>query len=392
MKKFVALFLILVAFSVFPSHSAHAERAEYLYVLKDEFMASDKVLVVRTAPLYKDELWVVEYGVGCSGMWRFEDKKIIATYSMYLDGVGGDLILPQSGTCRLWDADKLEDVDKEDLRYEDWEWLEDNGFVDGLSSRYTPPTTVYSPPPKPTSSCPLNSNPQAGQCVCNQGYILYKKLNICIDFNTSCHLQYGEFSYGNADYCYCKDGYEFSAQNVCVKKAAFPPPSSLIFEVPMKCENGSLKSNGDCSCNSGFVWSDTARNCVALAPTPSASVVINNDADCKRANGSESYFDKDALVCLTCEKGMVLSNKDHKCYQPCPNNLQFNPNDNLCYFVKGVPKTKDNLMDCPVVGVTTNRLYYLRGSAFLKSASVKGKICFPTEQEAMKAKYRKAKK
>ncbi|GEM_PF-2975263 len=222
-KKCLLSFFVL--FLVPPIHFVQAERLEYLYLIKDDFVSSDKILVARTASLYKDELWVIEYGVGCSGMWRFEDKLIVAKYSTFLDGVGGELILPESGSCRNWDAEELEDVDQEDLRYEDWEFLRDEDLVTGLvGSRTSPPVSAAS------YTCPLNSSLVSGGCVCNQGYVYSNKVTSCVDYNTSCKLANGVYSYGDVNYCYCMDGYQFNVdKTACVAKLAvvIAPPVSL---------------------------------------------------------------------------------------------------------------------------------------------------------------------
>lgn len=239
MKKGVAIIYILLFALVFPSHSAKAERMEYLYVLKDDFVDSDSALVVRTAPLYKDEIWVIEYGIGCSSMWSFEDKYIIAKYSTFLDGIGGEFILPQRGNCRNWDADELEDIDEEDLRYEDWDFLREKGLVSGLSLPSSIPST---PLPTSTYACPLNATSIAGQCICNQGYQYHEKSSQCISYSESCRLSYGPSSYGDKEYCYCSAGYQFnSGKTACVAKPTIDllPVNSSPASSPLISSNAS---------------------------------------------------------------------------------------------------------------------------------------------------------
>lgn len=126
MKKFLVSLLIVLAL---PFSALAAAKYEYLYVIKDDFIDSSTALVVRTAPLYKGEFWVVEYGVGCPSMWLYENKKIIASYSLWLEGIGGKLYLPKrTQSCRIWEAKNIKDV-VDDLRDEDWEWLSDNGYL-----------------------------------------------------------------------------------------------------------------------------------------------------------------------------------------------------------------------------------------------------------------------
>lgn len=130
MKKLIIVFVGVLSI-LLPQVTLAANRSESLYVLKDNFVDSYTVLVERTSSLYKGEIWVVEYGIRCLSMWRYEDKSIIASYSTWLDGVGGKLILPNksaSGSCRIWGAKPVEDV-VDDLREEDWDWLRDNGYL-----------------------------------------------------------------------------------------------------------------------------------------------------------------------------------------------------------------------------------------------------------------------
>ncbi|MBP9869059.1 hypothetical protein KBC59_00670 [Patescibacteria group bacterium] len=62
----------------------------------------------------------------------------------------------------------------------------------------------------------LDSN---NQCHCSAGFVMSKDGNSCIDYNASCRSYYGTYSYGNADYCYCNDGYEFNTDTTaCIPK------------------------------------------------------------------------------------------------------------------------------------------------------------------------------
>jgi hypothetical protein len=56
--------------------------------------------------------YVVEYGVGCLGMWRHEGETIhIDVGGAFLDGIGDTIyLLDDDDTCRVWEADEVEDV------------------------------------------------------------------------------------------------------------------------------------------------------------------------------------------------------------------------------------------------------------------------------------------
>lgn len=57
----------------------------------------------------------------------------------------------------------------------------------------------------------------------------------------------------------------------------------------------------------------------------------------------------------------------------------------------GKPRTRAQLYRCPVVGNYNSHIYHLKGSRYIRSMSVSKKMCFATEQEAIKAGFRKSK-
>jgi hypothetical protein len=52
--------------------------------------------------------WLIDYGVGCLSMWRYEGNVIYLTegHISYI-GIGAKLVLPDGDTCRLWDSEEL---------------------------------------------------------------------------------------------------------------------------------------------------------------------------------------------------------------------------------------------------------------------------------------------
>lgn len=56
-----------------------------------------------------------------------------------------------------------------------------------------------------------------------------------------------------------------------------------------------------------------------------------------------------------------------------------------------IPKTKNQLYQCLVVGNYNSWIYHLKGSKFIRKMNLKMKKCFMSEQEATDAGFRKSK-
>ncbi len=64
---------------------------------------NDKVIIQRRFGRF-----IVDYGVGCLGMWRYEGRTIIlASSSAYYISVGSNFILPSGDTCHIWGSDQI---------------------------------------------------------------------------------------------------------------------------------------------------------------------------------------------------------------------------------------------------------------------------------------------
>lgn len=75
------------------------------YFVSDVLDGSDKIIV-------QDQFgnnYLVEYGIGCLGMWREESNYIyIDIGGNYLDGIGDTIYINNSkDSCRVWDVDEL---------------------------------------------------------------------------------------------------------------------------------------------------------------------------------------------------------------------------------------------------------------------------------------------
>jgi len=155
------------------------------YLLKES--SSDEIIVEDS----EGDQYLVEYGAGCSSMWRYEGKYIYIDVTGYLNGVGDTIyLLDDEQDCRVWDVEELNTS---------------NNY--SLSLNY--PVYNY--------SCPLNStyNNTTNNCVCNFGYVVFN--NQCIDINTACFYVYGENSWGYGDGCYCDKGYTWNTnKTACI--------------------------------------------------------------------------------------------------------------------------------------------------------------------------------
>lgn len=52
--------------------------------------------------------WLIDYGVGCLSLWRYEGDVIYLTkgHIGYI-GIGAELVLPNGDTCRVWGSEEL---------------------------------------------------------------------------------------------------------------------------------------------------------------------------------------------------------------------------------------------------------------------------------------------
>lgn len=82
---------------------AAAARVDSVYV--DQVLDDDyKVVITRS----DESIWLLEYGIGCLSLWRFEGRMILISSPGTFAGVGSRLVLPNdSGSCRIWDAELL---------------------------------------------------------------------------------------------------------------------------------------------------------------------------------------------------------------------------------------------------------------------------------------------
>lgn len=101
----------VLLFLVLPTAHVDASGAKLIYVHEGSFV-SDYALVQRLDSFYKDELWLVQLGIGCIGLSWGQDKMALwVTNTTFLDGIGDtfyDLSRSYSNSCKVWDAFPIE--------------------------------------------------------------------------------------------------------------------------------------------------------------------------------------------------------------------------------------------------------------------------------------------
>jgi hypothetical protein len=70
---------------------------EWVYLYDD--LENYRLIVIRA----NGEAWLIEYGVGCISMWRYEGHNILIYSPGLFAGIGSRIILPDQGQdCRIW--------------------------------------------------------------------------------------------------------------------------------------------------------------------------------------------------------------------------------------------------------------------------------------------------
>jgi hypothetical protein len=115
--------LVILLFStihIFLAQNVHGG-AEYVYVQKT---MNDKAIIVR----FNGYAYLIEKGVGCLSLWRYEGKTILINSPGIFLGVGSELLIPDLGQkCRIWNSQ----------------------FLGAIKTPSSPPSNEHSkPPPK----------------------------------------------------------------------------------------------------------------------------------------------------------------------------------------------------------------------------------------------------
>jgi hypothetical protein len=191
-------------------------------------------------------------------------------------------------------------------------------------------------------------------CSCNDGF--FGVLSTCTVAPVYCSIRYGSAAEWDAykKSCSCKTGYGFDpARGSCI---------SLFEECTQRLGVQAVLSSGRCVCNEGAALDPVTGKCesklvIEARGTQSSVAPRINTSSSSPATGGES------------------ASVPPKAAASTPR-----------YFI-GKPKSKQDLLNCSIVGVTANKRYYMRGHASIKSMTISGKECFATEAAAKLKRY-----
>lgn len=227
------LFIIFIL-SLFISNISYASGFEKFYIEKDLYSEDSVIVENRWGDRY-----LVEYGIGCLGIWRYEWRDIyIDIGGTFLDGIGDTIHLPDSDdSCSVWDVTELDSSSYSHVHVE-----------------------------------------EAIESLCGE--------NSLIDPNDGM--------------CFCKVGYELnSSENGCVEKQLELPPKPKVKTKNEICQDsfGSHSSwnneSGDevnCICNDGYNWAEDNSKCIEY--TTSSELQNNIESDVSLIIKEETLFKK----------------------------------------------------------------------------------------------------
>lgn len=77
---------------------------EYVYVQKT---MDDRAIIVRQ----NGNAYLIEKGIGCLSLWRYEGKTVLINSPGIFLGVGSELLIPELGQkCRIWNSEYLDSI------------------------------------------------------------------------------------------------------------------------------------------------------------------------------------------------------------------------------------------------------------------------------------------
>ena len=101
---------LVLLISVSPQ-AASCFEVELIRVTK---VMDDKAIIMRK----NGESYLIEKGVGCLSLWRYEGKTVIVSSPGLFLGVGSKLVIPDADQeCRIWDSKRLEGAVGENRNY-----------------------------------------------------------------------------------------------------------------------------------------------------------------------------------------------------------------------------------------------------------------------------------
>lgn len=294
MKQLLKICSLLFLIIFLGASTAQSANLKKYYVVKE--LSSDYKIIVEDA--YGDQ-YLVEYGIGCLSMWRYEGKYIhIDVGGAFLDGIGDRIYLFDSDAdCRVFDVDEL------------------SGGGYSSSGNYSQQDLESGI----RSLCSSNATYANGTCICNNGYV--GDGVSCITYTQDCINSFGQNVFGvkgngNNSSCSCNIGYQWnSLKTACVKMESSKTFNDIQLQLEQLkqqlgavCPQNSTPRDGQCFCNEGYGNYEGA--------------CLTYDAICIKVNGSNVVGSKNIEGKLDCN---------------CVSGFQWDSSQKACVKIENTP-------------------------------------------------------
>lgn len=101
---------LLLVVVLIPIPSSVTAAAEFALVQK---VIDDKAILIRS----DGTTYLIEKGVGCLSLWRYEGKQVLIDSPGLFLGVGSRLLIPDADQeCRIWSAEEIETIPQRPAR------------------------------------------------------------------------------------------------------------------------------------------------------------------------------------------------------------------------------------------------------------------------------------
>jgi hypothetical protein len=101
MKLIIAFFVVIALHISTLSPAFAGAEAVYIYKVLE---SDDKAIIMRR----NGEAYLIEKGVGCLSLWRYEEKTALVVSSGLFAGIGSSLVIPdEDQECRIWNAEQI---------------------------------------------------------------------------------------------------------------------------------------------------------------------------------------------------------------------------------------------------------------------------------------------
>jgi hypothetical protein len=95
--------IVAISLGVFGISTAAMAAVEEVYI-QQVLSSGDKAIVVRR----NGDAYLIEHGVGCLSLWRFEGHRVVITSPGLFLGEGSILLIPQEKQeCRIWNGEQI---------------------------------------------------------------------------------------------------------------------------------------------------------------------------------------------------------------------------------------------------------------------------------------------